>query len=226
MQAGVESLGVDPPRRHVLGQERDPGHAPWAPCIPSRPSTVGATSSSSTGRRRGAAGLLSLGQLDQQRHVDGLVVKENAVLVFAMIAQALAVVREEDDERLVIDVQTLQLGDQLAHDLVRRGDLAVVLGAGTSTRTARAARRACGARRCGRRRRTACPSPTPATAGRASESRRPAAGGRPGRWPSAELDAVLVEVEARRRARSFPGARRPRRRRPWHSPAFFRISGR
>ena len=79
---------------------------------PSRPRTVGATSSSSTGRPVVPPARWRLGQLDEQRHVDGLVVEQDAVLLLAVLAQALAVVGEQDDQRPVVDAEPLQLGDR------------------------------------------------------------------------------------------------------------------
>jgi hypothetical protein len=41
------------------------------------------------------------GQLDDERHVHGLVVEKHAVLLLAVIPQAFTVIREQHDRRLV-----------------------------------------------------------------------------------------------------------------------------
>ncbi len=49
------------------------------------------------------------------------------MLVLAVVAEALAVVGEQDDERLVVDPQLLEPRDEAADDGVGGGDVAVVL---------------------------------------------------------------------------------------------------
>ena len=58
--------------------------------------------------------------------MDRLVVDEQAVLLLAVIAEALAVIRQQDDRRSVVELVRLQVADQPADDLVGVGDLAVV----------------------------------------------------------------------------------------------------
>ena len=64
--------------------------------------------------------------LDDQRHVDRLVVEEQAVLLLAVIAEAFAVIRQQHDRRSVVELMRLQVVDEAADDLVGVGDLAVV----------------------------------------------------------------------------------------------------
>ena len=78
------------------------------------------------------AGPRAAGQLHQQRHLDRLAVEEDAVLVLAVLAQPLAVVGEQDDQRAVVDPELSQLGDQVADHRVGGGDLAVVGGLAAS----------------------------------------------------------------------------------------------
>src|SRR5688500_290557 len=48
------------------------------------------------------------------------------MLVFAVVLQALAVIRGEDDDRGIVEPGSLERPDQLADDGIRSGDLAVV----------------------------------------------------------------------------------------------------
>ncbi len=57
----------------------------------------------------GLAGPPRLRELDHQRNVDRFPVEQDAVLVLAVVVQALAVIREEDDERAVVDLLVLQI---------------------------------------------------------------------------------------------------------------------
>ena len=61
--------------------------------------------------RAGAAGLL-----DDERHADRLVVDEQTVLLFAVIAEAFAVIRQQDDRRAIVEL----LGFQMAESAGRR----------------------------------------------------------------------------------------------------------
>ena len=64
--------------------------------------------------------------LDDQRHVDGLVVDEQAVLLLAMISEALAVIGQQHDGGPIVQLVGFQIGDERADDFVRAGDFAVV----------------------------------------------------------------------------------------------------
>ena len=79
-----------------------------------------------TGVATVALGASAPGELHEERHLERLAVEEDAVLVLAVLPEPLAVVGEEDDEALLVEAERLQPVDQLAHDGVRRGDLAVV----------------------------------------------------------------------------------------------------
>ncbi len=80
-------------------------------------------------RRDASARAPRAGQLDHERHPDGFVVEEDAVLVLAVIAEAFAVIGEKDDRRGVVEAFRSQKPEQLAEVLVGVLDLAVV-GAG------------------------------------------------------------------------------------------------
>ena len=69
----------------------------------------------------GAAGLLY-----DQRHVDRLVVHEESMLLFAVIAQPFAVIRQQDNRRTIVELVRLQIANQPADDFVRVRNLAVV----------------------------------------------------------------------------------------------------
>src|SRR5262249_4429570 len=75
------------------------------------------------GRTRLAARFDAAGRLDEERNADRLAVEENPVLVLAVLAQSLAVVGEEDDERPLVEAFRFQEGDERADDRVRRRDL-------------------------------------------------------------------------------------------------------
>src|ERR1019366_4028520 len=69
-----------------------------------------------------------------ERHVDRLVVHEEAVLLFAMIAQSFAMIRKQDDGRAVVQLGRLEAFQEAADDLVAVGNLAVVRRVGGKTR--------------------------------------------------------------------------------------------
>ena len=54
------------------------------------------------------------------------VVHEQAVLLLAVVAEAFAVIREQDDRRSVVELMRFQIPDQLADDLVAVRHFAVV----------------------------------------------------------------------------------------------------
>ena len=91
---------------------------------------MGKTSTICAGAATRDAARRPLRQLEDQRHLERLAVEEDAVLLLAVVAQPLAVVGEEDDDRPVVDPLLLQLGEQVADDRVGGGDLAVVGAAG------------------------------------------------------------------------------------------------
>ena len=59
------------------------------------------------------AGKAIAGKFQEQRHVDGSVVKENTVGQFAVVAQGFAVIRCDSDQRIVVQPLTPQIGQQL-----------------------------------------------------------------------------------------------------------------
>ena len=65
-------------------------------------------------------------ELHEERHLQALAVEEHPVLGLAVLAEALAVVREEDDHGPVVEPARLQERDELSDDGVRLRDLAVV----------------------------------------------------------------------------------------------------
>ncbi len=56
----------------------------------------------------------------------GLVVHEQPVLLLAVIAEPFAVIGDEDDRGLIVELMRLQVPHEPADDFVRVGDLAVV----------------------------------------------------------------------------------------------------
>ena len=64
--------------------------------------------------------------LDDERDVDRFVVHEQPMLLFAVIAEAFAVIRQQHDGRSVVELVRFQIANQPADDLVAVGDLAVV----------------------------------------------------------------------------------------------------
>ena len=100
-----------------------------------------------------------LRQLDEERHADRLVVEEEAVFLLAVIAQPLAVVGEQHDQRAVVEAEVAQALQQPA-ERPRRPRRSRRRKA-QAQRIAPAVRRACAARRRGRTGRTAgraCPT--------------------------------------------------------------------
>ena len=77
-------------------------------------------------RRRHAAPGMTARQLDHQRHVRRLAVEKHAVLLLAVIAEPLAVVREQHDGRSIVELRRAKAIEQAADELVGIRDLAVV----------------------------------------------------------------------------------------------------
>src|ERR1035438_6309562 len=69
-----------------------------------------------------------MGKLDQQRHVDGLIVEKNAVGIFAVLAERLAVVGHYGYDCTVVQAAQFQLPDQLSDRCILVGDSPVVEG--------------------------------------------------------------------------------------------------
>jgi hypothetical protein len=78
--------------------------------------------------RRGnrAAGIARRRELQQQRHLDRLAVEEDAVLLFPMVAEAFAVVGDDEDEGAVVEPAVAQELQEVAHDRIGAGDLRVI----------------------------------------------------------------------------------------------------
>ena len=78
--------------------------------------------------RCGDALALSRGlrELQHQRNLERFAIEEDPVLVFAVIAEAFAVIRDQQDHGAVVDALRLQIVEKLADDVVRRRHLAVV----------------------------------------------------------------------------------------------------
>ena len=111
-------------------------------------------------------------ELHDPRHADDLVVEEQPVLFFDVVAEPFAVIGEHDDRGVVVPAARLQAREQRADDLVRERDLAVV--GGKIARIGRARGTACAARRGAGRGRS---GPTSASA--ATRRPRPASAARP-----------------------------------------------
>ena len=71
------------------------------------------------------AGVGATRKLHQERHSDGFAIEENSVLLFAVIAEPLAVVGQNEDERTFGNARR-QRGEELADDGVRMRHLRVV----------------------------------------------------------------------------------------------------
>ena len=156
-----------------------------------------------------------------ERDVRGGVVDEVRVRRLAVVAQALAVVGGEDDERALEQPLLPQPGRQPPDHLVRVGDFAEVrLASGSARRTAPAARRACAGRRGGPRRRSDAAGRSRARRARSSSPRRPASG------PCRARPPCTWRGRSRRSTRRSPGPgptstrapTRPRRRRSRSPP--------
>ncbi len=136
VQPRVQRLAIDPPRlggarpsrstglrererQRPAREARGRGHAGH---LGDRREDVG----EGHGRRHRLARAPAPRKLHEERHVDRLAVEQDAVLVLAVVVQALTVIREKDHERAVVEPALLQKRDHLAHDLVGSGDLAVV----------------------------------------------------------------------------------------------------
>ncbi len=65
-------------------------------------------------------------KLHEERHADRLAVKEDAVLVLAVVAEPLPVIRGEHDDRAVVETALPQVSEETADRCVGRGDLSVV----------------------------------------------------------------------------------------------------
>ena len=72
------------------------------------------------------AGHLVLRQLHQQWHTDGFVIQEDSVCVFAVCAQAFAMIGRHDNDRLVIKLHRPQRGDELPDRGIGQADPTVV----------------------------------------------------------------------------------------------------
>ena len=140
----------------------------------------------------------SAGELDEERNPDRLAVEKDAVLVLAVVAESLAVVGEEHDERAVVDLPHAEKVEKPSGDRVRRRDLAVV-GVGSITRLQRLRRLVGRVRLVEVEKR----EEAPVRRLRADPALEPAARVVPGplKLPDrlggvARLDGIVVEVEA------------------------------
>ena len=76
--------------------------------------------------RDAAASELPPGEFDDQWNVENFAVQKYAVFRFAVIAQPLAVIATENDERLIVEAARFQFGEEAADDGVGGRDLAIV----------------------------------------------------------------------------------------------------
>ena len=128
----------------------------------------------------------SLRELHEERDLEDVPVEEDAVLVLAVLAEALAVVGEDDDEGPVVEPLLPEEGEEAADDGVRRprsrrrrGCPDAATGTAPAARRARAARRDGGTRRGRVRRLPSQPSSRASVSG-------------PGRWTRLCACAVVV----------------------------------
>src|SRR6267142_1995366 len=65
-------------------------------------------------------------KLEQQRNVDRLVVKKNAVMLFSVLAERLAMICHHGDQGRFEETSPPQIGDQLSDDGVGVGNFTIV----------------------------------------------------------------------------------------------------
>ena len=165
-------------------------------------------------RRRARAGGDASGPAEEQGDHHRAVVDEEAVGPLAVLAEALAVVRGEDDERVVARAERR---GQPADGGVHVRDLAVVGAAGAGAAGARRAARTGNAGRRSEPRRTAARGRWPASAARRRGSRPPAARGR--RRCRGTARRRTRRSRGRGRTRSRAGIRSRRRRSRTRAPS-------
>ncbi len=130
--AGVHRLGVDP----LLGHLARPFQQ-WPQRAAAQVLGAGRADEIEDGRhdvdvlhRLGdaRARLRLVGHLDDERHVHGVVVEEDAVLFLAVVAEPFTVIRHEEDRRLPVQLLALERVQQPADHLVVVRHLLVVRG--------------------------------------------------------------------------------------------------
>ena len=144
VQSGIERLRVDPPRGRLGAgerEERDTGRLRRRLGAGER-GRGRVEVDQRRGRGHALAGALAAGQLEDQRHVQRFAVEEHAVLRFAVVAEAFAVVREDEDRRPLVLAALPQAVEEAAERGVGGGDLAVVrIGEARPERLGRGVRR-------------------------------------------------------------------------------------
>ena len=73
---------------------------------------------------------LGFGEFDEQRHVNRLVIEKNAVTLFSMRAQALAMVGDDHNPSICVELLRLQCRQQFSNRGVGGGNSGVVCGMG------------------------------------------------------------------------------------------------
>ena len=133
VQPRVERLGVEGARlpRIVAEQRAGSGRRRVARLDADELGDRGATSASCDRlAARVSPARAAPGSFTQQRHLERLAVEQDRVLLLAVVAEPLAVVGGDDHERAVVERRVCaQVVEQLAHDGVGGGHLAVVRGA-------------------------------------------------------------------------------------------------
>ena len=208
----VVGLAVDRRRPSAAGREQIPAACRGRRGDAERRGERGHDVAQARGRGFLRPAPLGAGQLHEQRNVQRLAIQQDPMLLLAVVEEALAVVRGQHDERVVVAPEAAQ-ARRAGRPRPRRPRRSRPR---SSRRSGRArpgeASRACAARRGGRtgrtagpRRRAATRAPVPPSRGRRAEPRR-----RPWRLgPS----PPRRRNRNRRRAR-WPGAGRRRRPRP------------
>ena len=73
---------------------------------------------------------LSMRELEDERNVQSRVVYEKAVLIFAMLTQRLAVIRQQDDERAIVQAALAEIIKESRKLAIRIGHFAVIQASG------------------------------------------------------------------------------------------------
>src|SRR5687767_8958491 len=126
VNARVVGFAVDRARRVVL-QERAPGQ-PWGRLHTGCRKDRGHDIHELHRVRNGSTRSLLLWELDEQRNLNRLAIEKDAVLILAVIAEPLAMVGEDHDQRIVVHLRLLEMLHEGADDRVDGLDLRVVRG--------------------------------------------------------------------------------------------------
>ena len=125
MSPRVDALGVDLSPGEWLGKERtaaQPVAGVELQDLGNGGNDIDQPDRVSGGRARP----LVAGELDYERDLKRLAVEEDSMLLLAMVQKPLAVVRNEDDQRSIVEPALFQRLEKAAHGRIGEGDLGVV----------------------------------------------------------------------------------------------------